>query len=944
MVFTTLHTSSTCVYYSQGRCAKGDQCRFFHPPVAQRTSTPPPTSDYGGHHPVVSSSKPQVTTVPFCEFHKRGLCRFGEQCKFNHSPSRPTVTGVHPPDQADIPVKTQGSTRWESRLSPSASPYLPSAQRRAPVTSNLAISPFGPCEFFLQNRCTKGNGCPFPHTIVSHATGVDLAVPIHQLVEVGHARSHSQVRNYSTTISTAEKAVCKYFLDGGCKKGAACPFHHPAGDSPELIPSPDSAALSEPEVAQAAPYPPAVEESLPIQQPVESQPVHHFQGSQEVVTRTKLACKVVYGPGAAVETITTAFESTCLILHNIPLRTTQTELIALAEAFGPLKSVVLDPPRDPKARLSARVEYLTSADAAHAAQDITEAPSLRGTSARLDLRAAERGTAVLRSTKVKLSWFAPSLTAWAHYGTLSKAKEEAARLNGMSFDGRIIRASFQTPSYRQRTSFSVEIKGLPLDASSEHLKQFCHASSITKGLPSFDVDKSVRELRALLLRQGALESFELMRSDAGAGKPKLVAFAQFYDADAAAKAVTGLNGARQTFLRGSQVFFELIHSVKYMLPHAQFVVLRAHLEALRDALQSCKLKFHDKDERGEAVERVCIRAYGSDANALTRLKSELEGLMRGYVVHDGDGEVLWHDHFSKPTGRTFLHALSAATGTFIRCDERMRTIHIFGEQAGLAATMSSLREKARQLQAELHTIDLDDATFRRVLHDGFSSFQASLGETIFFDVVHRQLVVRGDVSDLRAARAAVLSSQTGKPIQTSSSEVPCPICFCDVENPLALPCGHIYCRPCLQHYLGSLSQATGGSGGTAVAMCLAKGTQLSTAEDKDGDCKRPIPLDVIRSLLSPGEEERLLEATFLSHIHSRPQDFKYCPTADCQTVYRAAKEETVLRCPSCVVRICAFCHVEAHDGLTCAEYKDNAAGGRAPAAERIWRRTEDATT
>ncbi|OJT11567.1 hypothetical protein TRAPUB_11908 [Trametes pubescens] len=664
--------------------------------------------------------------------------------------------------------------------------------------------------------------------------------------------------------------------------------------------------------------------------------------TEPTTTRTKLSCTIVYGSGAAIQSITTAFESSAVLLHNLPPHLSHATLIALAEPFGALKNATLIPAREAHAVPSARLEYLAPADAARAVRSLARDPALRhGTlqaTARLDLRAAESGTATLRSTKAKLSWFAPSLVAWAHYGELSKAKSEAARLDGTTFAGRTIRASFQTPSFNQRTSFSVEIKGLPLDVSSINVKRFCHASSVTMGRPSFIIDNALKELRTMLTRHGALEAFDYVPPDPRAPKPKpkLVAFVQFADADAAARAVAALHSSHQRFLRGSPIFLELIHSVKYMLPRAQFAALRTEIDALRDALETCKLRYHDRDEHGAAVERVCVRAYGPDAPALGRLKKELEGLLRGDVVRDSADQVLWHEHFAKPPGQGLLSALAAETQGFVRCDARTRTVHLFGSQAARAAARERILEKVLELSAAEHVIELDDATFRRMLHGGFHEIQASLAGKVFLDVVLRRLVVHGDDADVRAARAAVERHGTGGGAQRlSTDDTPCPVCFCDVSEPLTLLCGHTYCRSCLQHYLGSLANATGGAGPTS-ATCLA---EVERDDGTTSPCRRGIPLETIRDLLTPGEEERLMETTFLSHINSRAQEFKYCPTADCQTIYRATEEDTVIRCPSCLVRICASCHVEAHEGLSCAAYKDHASGGD-ESFER-WRKEHD---
>ncbi|KAI0766947.1 hypothetical protein BD413DRAFT_605706 [Trametes elegans] len=804
-----------CIYYPQGRCAKGDQCHFSHAPIKAPSRHREPRESVSA-----LPQQPSPSTRPVCSFFQRGICRFEQECQFYHPSPASNVTQPSPAfREATLRAKHAELSQVNSDSAPVVSPP----------------TGFGPCKFFLQRTCTKGTACPFPH---------------------------------------------------------------PGAFSSD---------------------------------------------------RDHLGCQVVYGPGAAVQSITTAFESSSVLLHNLPSTATHADLIAHAEPFGALKSVILNPPRagDPLSRPSARIEYLSAADAAQAVASLAQRLRAPETTARLDLRAAASGTAVLRSTKVKVSWFAPSLAAWAHYGALTKATQEAGRLDGMSFNGRTIRASFQAPSWNQTRSFSVELKGLPLDASSVDLKRFCRASSVRLGQASFTVDDSVKATRALLSIHGPLESFDVMHPDqqrngtvARKPNPKLVAFAQFADADSAARAVAALHSSHQPYLRGSQLFLQLVHS---------FAALRAEMDALRGALETCKLRFHERDEHGAPVDRVYVRAYGADAKALCRLKDELEALLKGEVVHGSENLVVWHDHFSSFAGKVVLDTLAAETQTYIRSDVRTRTIHLFGAQAARAAARGRVLDKARALDAEEHFVELDAEAFRRMLHGGFQHIQTAVGaDKVFLDVVHRRLVIQGDDVDIRAVRAAIPRPQqttAGRPVTGSSpapsmsiSEAPCPICFCDSSesDPHPLPCGHTYCRVCLQHYLRSLAHSFEG-GGPASAVCLA-----DSAAPKNGakaQCKRDIPLDTIRALLSPGEEEELLEATFLAHIHGRPQEYRYCPTADCETIYRAAQENTLLRCPACLARICASCHVEAHGGLSCAEYKDCASGGEQ--SFQRWRAAHD---
>lgn len=197
----------------------------------------------------------------------------------------------------------------------------------------------------------------------------------------------------------------------------------------------------------------------------------------------------------------------------------------------------------------------------------------RRLNARIDVQAVEDGVATLRSTKVKLSWSAPSCIAWAHYSGLSFARKQAERLNGKEFDGRKITASFHMPTSRQTKSFSVKIKGLPLHVSAIHLKGFCGANTVTlSSLPSYDPAAAETSIRRLLQQVGSIESFERLPLDPT--KSKLVAFAQFSTADAAEEAVKRFNSCKEAFLGRSPLWLEHVHSIKYALPLPMFTILK----------------------------------------------------------------------------------------------------------------------------------------------------------------------------------------------------------------------------------------------------------------------------------------------------------------------------------------------------------------------------------
>lgn len=645
--------------------------------------------------------------------------------------------------------------------------------------------------------------------------------------------------------------------------------------------------------------------------------------------RRILNCQVQFGSGASIRRITTSFDSRRVALSNLPRTINQNELISLVEPFGALSFVTIDNSSS-TILPSARMEYAECTEAATAVESLNN-KYFRSSKlvARLELRPVESGDGVLLSRKVKVSWYAPSTIAWAHYSTISVARTRATQLDGKLFDGRRISVSFQTPGFRQKRSFSIEIKGLPFGCTSNDLKQFCRSSSVTLGTPSYGRKQGIDCVRRLL---GPLDAFDVLVADAT--KTKITAFAQFSSADSAAVAIKKLHGVSQQFLNQSPLWLEQVHSMKYNIPTRQFATLIADINDYRDAHQTeCKLRYYDRDESGVPVDPVCIRVFGSDPKALGRLKVGLEHLLQGQLLVLEDGQ-LWDEYFDTKEGERFVHQINLDSKSFVKLDTRARSVRLFGSESNRNETRGLIIRQLADIHQRRHIVPVERDVLRALLTGGLKALHDSIGtEKILLDVVTRSLTVRGDTDDVNAVRRAVAALKTTSPtsmLSPNSTEAVCPVCFCEATDPIELTCGHIYCTQCLQHFLRSAAGPNFSS-----LLCIAT-DQLANSQNASVDCHKDIPYHIIRSLLSSNEENQLLEAAFLAYIHSHPAEFHYCPTPDCKAVYRpTTKEGTSHQCSACLNRICAVCHTEYHEGLTCAEHRDNLEGGNA--AFRRWR-------
>ena len=76
--------------------------------------------------------------------------------------------------------------------------------------------------------------------------------------------------------------------------------------------------------------------------------------------------------------------------------------------------------------------------------------------------------------------------------------------------------------------------------------------------------------------------------------------------------------------------------------------------------------------------------------------------------------------------------------------------------------------------------------------------------------------------------------------------------------------------------------------------------------------------------------EALLETSFKVHIRVHTQEYQYCSTPDCSSIYRintpvseTADTNKTFFCTTCLARICTTCKIIVHEGMTCQEYQDS---------------------
>ncbi|KAF8067628.1 hypothetical protein FPV67DRAFT_1561946 [Lyophyllum atratum] len=356
----------------------------------------------------------------------------------------------------------------------------------------------------------------------------------------------------------------------------------------------------------------------------------------------------------------------------------------------------------------------------------------------------------------------------------------------------------------------------------------------------------------------------------------------------------------------TRVFAQHVQSLTFSLSSAVYEKMGDDIQAL------CATVHHVRRTAMSVVQRpaplaTLVKLSGDDLKELGLLKAELEKILKGETVHRG-ANIAWDPFFAHPAGRAFLERVEReAPAVTIHVDTPRRMIRLLGSSRSRLTARQRILAKIDELQSQqIHTIPLDGWLLGYFMGKVLMQLQNQVGrEHVDLDFCNRRLVIRGSDTAYKAAREAVRRARQARlhPARRRNA-VECPVCFDEVTNPVTLPCGHSWCRDCISRYLTSAIDNK-----YFPLTCLGGNAK----------CREHIPLQVARQFLTISEFDAIVDAALAFYIHSRPDEFHYCPSPDCPQIYRRAPRETVLQCPSCLLRICPSCHVEAHDGFTCPD-------------------------
>jgi len=280
-------------------------------------------------------------------------------------------------------------------------------------------------------------------------------------------------------------------------------------------------------------------------------------------------------------------------------------------------------------------------------------------------------------------------------------------------------------------------------------------------------------------------------------------------------------------------------------------------------------------------------------------------------------EILMTNHV-----RDVLQSIQKDTGTVINQDWKNRVVRIHGNEASRESAKRAIfkfLDDAIASNSHLWEIQLRGPGRPRgllkALFERFGVDLKGLQDIPGVQNIHvefRKHVVKIQSSD--EAREAIFChvEECCKTLPEGSSLLPfddesqmtCGICLCDVGDTTDLYrlacCGHSYDKSCVIQQLKSAE---------FPLKCATEG------------CEELFVWRDLQNLLSEKERKKLAISALDEYVKKNCDILKYCPTADCGSVYRVSTEGRRFTCYACQTEICTSCEVQWHSGLTCAMFK-----------------------
>ena len=357
-----------------------------------------------------------------------------------------------------------------------------------------------------------------------------------------------------------------------------------------------------------------------------------------------------------------------------------------------------------------------------------------------------------------------------------------------------------------------------------------------------------------------------------------------------------------------------------------FSLLQTNVESIKEeCLKRCQTECDRKalavtirsSDQGVflVVKSECIKHYVEVTGAI---RSEIDADVIDCSRNERLGVLL------TAGGKEALRRVQEKTGALIYPDGRSRSIKVFGKMESKEAAKIEINAVLEELfvtDSELYEIALRAPNRPRGLLKAVVSrhgvdlagLQRLEGvQGVSLDLRRQMLKVTCSKDGFAAVEAAVAECAEALPGEPASAEQPgeveCMICYETLDDGASYRvacCGHAYCPECVENKI----------------KVSVNDKQFPLTCDSEGCSESFVWKDFEKTAKDPKALRSLVEASIDHYTTSNPDKVKHCLTPDCGAIYAVSSDGRPFTCYGCQTEICTTCHVQYHQGLTCAMYQ-----------------------
>ncbi|KAI0478340.1 hypothetical protein F4859DRAFT_513922 [Xylaria cf. heliscus] len=530
--------------------------------------------------------------------------------------------------------------------------------------------------------------------------------------------------------------------------------------------------------------------------------------------------------------------------------------------------------------------------------------------------------------KVHCSWHKPTKTAWLNFGydQIAKRVHERFRKGEYKVLNQLVRPSDPERGfgYHNPKAWTVCLTDVPSDATEADISRAIQSErdmprGIELGKPTYttDAETSATMIQSLFTAIGSLD-WEFTPDTTG---KRMKASARFSKEEDAKEAVKTLDNSPLPFHTKAKLTVQLVYCARFKTSSLIYDAVESQIKANIPHWKTQHVHFTAYEQSQPPKWYRTLKVEGEDDKTVAEAKKVITAILAGFVAEDGLYN-LWQSALrSNREIASKLAHLQQQTGVVINRNKAKSQLRLFGQPKQCEEVQTKLSEILKTQCSKNFSIELDEEKFLWVRLGGFKTLAAELGpDSISLDIIStpKRIIITGTASQYDVALSVINGQITQSP-KSEARVQDCSVCWTEAENAIQTRCGHAYCLDCFEN------------------LCLSRTTQDSAVKIRcvgnSGSCDTVLSLPQLQEHLSSSAFEELLEKSFASYVRLQPDLLRYCPSPDCDYVYRANGAVKMLTCRGCLESVCTSCRAQ-HGTMSCAEHQD-VSSGRQEANERL---------